>query len=101
MSLPTEKCSWCKKEVPEVFRFVFEEDGEETFMCGECLNEIENEFYKDGGNDMQIEEGIREHIHKLLSEYLPVSVVRTKLEDVLVEYIKREYIPKPKINRPD
>lgn len=42
-----EKCSWCKHEAAEVFRFVFEDDGKEILMCEECLVEIENEFYKE------------------------------------------------------
>lgn len=40
------RCAWCKKEAPEVFRFVFEDDGEEAFVCGECLDKAEREFYK-------------------------------------------------------
>ena len=41
-----ENCMFCKKEVPELFRFVFEDDGEEAFVCNKCLIEIEGEFYK-------------------------------------------------------
>ena len=41
------RCACCKKEVSELFRFTFEDDGEEAFVCEDCLREIEGEFYKE------------------------------------------------------
>jgi len=40
------KCDWCEKVTEDLFKFTFEDDGEEAYVCEECLEDIEDEFYK-------------------------------------------------------
>ena len=42
------KCDWCKKATQDLFKFTFEDDGEEAYVCEECLEDTEGEFYKKG-----------------------------------------------------
>jgi len=42
------KCDWCKKATQDLFKFTFEDDGEEAYVCEERLEDIEREFYKKG-----------------------------------------------------
>ena len=41
------KCDWCTKVTEDSFRFAFEDDGKEVYVCEECLKEIERDFYEE------------------------------------------------------
>ena len=41
------RCDWCEEEVEERHLFRHKRDGEIEYICEECLEEVEKEFYKD------------------------------------------------------